>query len=57
MTIAVQMYKFPTRRDGFKAIIERRNELAKRYSFGQKLDSEELDYLDWAEIVLDKEVE
>jgi len=50
--LQVRQYTFPTYKQGFSAVEKYRNELLQRYRSGQRLDWEELDWLDWAELTL-----
>ena len=51
-----KQYSLPTYKNGVSAIKQMRDELMKRYKHGERLDNEELDWLDWAEISLDKKI-
>jgi len=51
--MTVKHYSLPTTSHGFTAIQNKRAELLQKYRSGRRLDSEELDWLDWAESILD----
>jgi hypothetical protein len=53
---SVKQYSLPTYRHGSAAVKRVRDELMRRYRNGERLDPEELDWLDWAEVSLDKKV-
>jgi hypothetical protein len=50
--LQVRQYTFPTYKQGQSAVEQYRNELLQRYREGRKLEYEELDWLDWAELTL-----
>jgi hypothetical protein len=51
--MTVKQYSLPTLSEGLVAIQAKRRDLQHKYMFGFRLDSEELDWMDWAESVLD----
>ncbi len=50
--LMVKTYNFPTPDEGRYAVEQKRNELARMYRSGCRLDAEEMDWLDWADNVL-----
>lgn len=50
--LMVKTYNFPTPDEGRFAVEQKRNELARMYRSGHRLDAEEMDWLDWADNVL-----
>jgi len=53
---SVKQYSLPTYRQGHANVKRVRDELIRRYRLGDHLDTEELDWLDWAEISLDRPI-
>ena len=54
--VTVKQYTLPTYKEGYRAILQTRTELMKRYRAGKKLDVEEKDWLDWSDLALDGKI-
>ena len=48
----VEMYRFPVLSDGYYAVEKQFLEFNSQYRNGEKLDIEQLDWMDWANTIL-----